>query len=72
MSIGTQKAVAEAIMALTYVEMTALARNIAASIEAAIEDKVDVDMTDQFEVAERLRWWAENYLAEEDSDQAAA
>lgn len=72
MSVGNRKVVAEAIMALSYVEMTAMANNIAQSIQASIEDKVPVDMTDQFEVAERLRWWAENYLAEEDSDRAAA
>ncbi len=60
---GTRKDVAEAIMALTYVEMMEMAGSIAVSIhEDQDDEELKFDPTSEDQIASRLRWWAENYL----------
>jgi len=59
---GTQKDVAEAILALTYVEMMEFADSFAAHIKTDIDEETEVDLTNRDEVADRMRWWAEGYL----------
>ena len=59
---GTRKEVADAIIALTYVEMMELCESFIRGVEASVADGVPVDLMERDELADRLRWWAEGHI----------
>jgi uncharacterized protein (UPF0276 family) len=59
---GTRKEVAEAIMALSYIEMMELSEAFADSLKEDRDSDIMVDLTNRDVVADRFRWWAEGYL----------
>lgn len=59
---GTRKEVAEAILALSYVEMMELGEAFAASLKTDKEDGIEIDLENRDVVADRFRWWAEGFL----------
>lgn len=58
----TRKEVANAILAITYTEMMEMADEMASSSRLSAEDNQPFDPCDRDQVADRLRWWAENYI----------
>ena len=59
--------VANAIIGLTYVEMTEMADMFISSIKNDEEEGMKFDVGDRADWCERLRWWAEGYIdAQED------
>jgi uncharacterized protein with von Willebrand factor type A (vWA) domain len=66
-----QKDLAEAILALSYVDMTDLGDALASSSKSDVEDGIKFDAENRDHWCERLRWWATCHLdaLEDDSNE---